>query len=283
MVILSKEDSLTLSLVALGVLAMSIIATENCKDDLRKWVVGSVMGFMFAMEMMMSGLSPVMVFHHRVALLLIFCSFIYPTTWEVIAPFYYTEASTLFLILRSLRLGGVLVDLCFVASFFFFRIFCFVIIMADLLDNHAPWPVLYLSFILWGLNLFWAEKVLTNVFCGRGRHGRRPEEITDTQEALGRTMTWICSVVPSSNRLITTSLFLSDIMFFPSCRLGPLMLLDTAHRCHALMVNGYTKSAIAYADVWIMVLFMTWRIEQDLILQWIALGLSTIFHCFLTI
>lgn len=102
--------------------------------------------------------------HHYVAMILILYSQHFP--WKDIRPFYQTELSTFFLSLRYLSIHKKWVELCFLPSFFYYRIW---ILLHTIIKHHHVYFYMYpivwsCAWILQILNLYWCLLIVHKLY-----------------------------------------------------------------------------------------------------------------------
>lgn len=105
-----------------------------------------------------------MTLHHYLTVILASYGLFSPNIpWVFIQTFLLTEVSTVFLVLKKYNINHIVVNLAFVATFLYYRVFnLFRLLFIQCLhyDGYKP-PIIayYSSLMLYGLNIYWMLKI----------------------------------------------------------------------------------------------------------------------------
>ena len=110
-----------------------------------------------------------MTLHHYLTIILASYGLFSPNVpWVYIQIFLLTEVSTVFLVLKKYNINNVVVNLAFVATFLYYRVFNLFRLLFIWCLNYKGFkpPIIayYSSLILYGLNIYWMFKIFYMVF-----------------------------------------------------------------------------------------------------------------------
>jgi len=101
--------------------------------------------------------------HYLTVILACYGLFSANVPWVYIQTFLLTEVSTVFLVLKKYNINNILVNLAFVATFLYYRVFnLFRLLFIRCLSYKGykpPFIAYYSSLVLYALNIYWMFKI----------------------------------------------------------------------------------------------------------------------------